>query len=481
LTNKQLLGCKNYIEVKLELEANSIMPNLVAVIMAAGKGTRMKSKLPKVMHSLAGKPLIEHVLDTLNQVGIERPLVIVGHGREVVEARINERAEIVEQIEQLGTGHAVMQVLPYLEDAQTVLVLSGDQPLLKPETLQALIELHEAQGVSATVLTAHMDQPFGYGRIIENDENSFKIIEEKDATLDERQIKKINTGTYCFKGSALKEALTKITNQNTQGEYYLTEVFDVLLKNGEKMLTYCTSDNHEALGINSRGQLAEAEAIFRERILEYWMAEGVTLVDPASTFIDATVKLAQDVTILPFTRLIGKTQIEEDAVIGPHTSLENCTVGCGSEVTYSVAKDAVIGERCQIGPFSYLRPGTKLEAEVKVGDFVEIKNSRIGLGSKVPHLSYIGDAQIGKATNIGAGTITCNYDGVNKHLTKIGNHAFIGSNTNLVAPVEVGDYAITGAGSTITKNVPAEALAVERSTQVIKKHWHPARKDEIGG
>ena len=448
------------------------MSNLVAVIMAAGKGTRMKSKLPKVMHLLAGKTLVEHVLDALNQVEIERPLVIVGHGREVVEASICERAKIVVQTEQLGTGHAIMQALPYLEGVQTVLVLSGDQPLLKPETLNALIKLHEAQGVSATVLTAYIDQPYGYGRIIKNNENLIKIVEEKDATLEERQIKEINTGTYCFKGSALKDALTKITPQNAQGEYYLTEVFDVFLRQEEKMLTYCTEDSHEALGINSRGQLAEAEAIFRARILEHWMAEGVTLIDPSSTFIDAEVELAQDVTILPFTRLMGKTRIEEDAVIGPQTSLENCTVGCGSEVTYTVAKDAVIGERCHIGPFAYLRPGTKLEAEVKVGDFVEIKNSLIETGAKIPHLSYIGDAHVGKSANIGAGTITCNYDGVNKHLTKIGDYAFIGSNTNLVAPVEVGDHAVTGAGSTITKNVPAKALAVERSQQVMKEHWY---------
>ena len=448
------------------------MPNLVAVIMAAGKGTRMKSKLPKVMHLLAGKPLIEHVLDAVNQVGIERPLVIVGHGREVVEASICERAETVVQTEQLGTGHAIMQVLPYLEGVQTVLVLSGDQPLLKPETLHALIKLHETKGVSATVLTAYMDQSFGYGRIIKNGEDLVKIVEEKDATFEEQQIKEINTGTYCFKGTALKEALTKISPQNAQGEYYLTEVFDVFLKQGEKMLTLCAADSHEALGINSRGQLAEAEAVFRARILEHWLNEGVTLIDPASTFIDAEVELAQDVTILPFTRLMGKTRIEEDAVIGPQTSLENCTVGCGSEVTYTVAKDAVIGERCHIGPFAYLRPGTKLDAEVKVGDFVEIKNSWIETGAKVPHLSYIGDAHIGKSANIGAGTITCNYDGVNKSLTKIGDYAFIGSNTNLVAPVEVGDYAVTGAGSTITKNVPAEALAVERSQQVIKEHWY---------
>jgi len=456
------------------------MHNLVAVIMAAGKGTRMKSKLPKVMHSLAGKTLIEHVLDTVTQVGIKRPLVIVGHGREVIEARIADRADLVVQTEQLGTGHAVMQALPYLDGAKTILILSGDQPLLKTETLKALIELHQAQGVSATVLTATMDQPFGYGRVIKNGEFLNKIAEEKDATPDQRQIKEINTGTYCFKGSALKEALVKITTQNAQGEYYLTEVFDILIKSGEKVLAYCTPDSNEALGINSRAQLAEAEAILRNRILDHWMSEGVTLVDPSTTFIDAEVELTQDVTILPFTRLMGKTRIEEDAVIGPQTSLENCAVGCGSEVTYTVAKDAVIGERCHIGPFAYLRPGTKLESEVKVGDFVEIKNSWIEMGAKVPHLSYIGDTHVGKSVNIGAGTITCNYDGVNKHPTKIGDYAFIGSNTNLVAPVEVGEHAVTGAGSTITKDVPARALAVERSPQVIKEQWYK-QKDKIGG
>jgi len=448
------------------------MNDLVAVIMAAGKGTRMKSKLPKVMHSLAGKTLIEHVLDTVSKVGIKRPLVIVGHGRDQIEALISERAQLVAQTDQLGTGHAVMQALPYLEGAQTVLVLSGDQPLLTAQTLQTLIKLHEGQGVSATVLTATMAQPFGYGRVIKNGEMVVKIAEEKDATPEQRQTKEINTGTYCFKASALKEALAKITTQNAQGEYYLTEVFDVLLKLGEKVLAYCTPDSNEALGINSRAQLAEAEAILRNRIVDHWMSEGVTIVDPSSTFIDMEVELTQDVTILPFTRLMGKTKIAEDAVIGPQTSLENCVVGCGSEVTYTVAKDAVIGERCHIGPFAYLRPGTKLEAEVKVGDFVEIKNSWIEKGSKVPHLSYIGDTHVGKSVNIGAGTITCNYDGVNKHPTKIGDHAFIGSNSNLVAPVEVGAYAVTGAGSTITKNVPANALAVERSPQVVKEHWH---------
>lgn len=447
------------------------MPDLVAVIMAAGKGTRMRSKLPKVMHSLAGKPLIEHVLDVASQVGIKRPFVIVGHGREVVAAKIGERAETVVQTEQLGTGHALMQVLPYLKDTQTVLVLSGDQPLLRPESLRALIERHEAYEACATVLTAQMPDPFGYGRVLKDGDNLVRIVEEKDASSEERLIQEINTGTYCFKASELKNALKRITPQNAQGEYYLTEVFDVFLQQGQKMLTYCTDNPQEALGINSRGQLAEAERIFRERILEHWLEAGVTIVDPASTFIDADVTLAQDVTILPFTCLSGKTEIGEDSVIGPQTSLEHCTVGVGTEVTYTVGRNAAIGDHCHIGPFAYLRPGTVLADGVKVGDFVEIKNSRLDAGAKVPHLSYIGDAFVGKAANIGAGTITCNYDGVNKHPTKIGDHAFIGSNTNLVAPVEVGDYAVTGAGSTITKDVPAGALAVERSQQRVKEHY----------
>lgn len=448
------------------------MSNLVAVIMAAGKGTRMKSKLPKVLHTLSGKTLIEHVLDKVSQVGVERPLVIVGHGRESIEAHIRNRAEIVLQQEQLGTGHAVMQALPYIDDEQTILVLSGDQPLLKATTLNTLVELHQAQEAGATVLTAWLDEPFGYGRILKKGENLVKIVEEKDASAEERKIKEINTGTYCFKGSALKEALAKITTNNAQGEYYLTEVFAVLLKQNQKVLTYCTPDSLEALGINSRSQLAEAEGIVRRSILEHWLAEGVTIVDPASTFIDAEVKLGQDVTIHPFTRLLGSTVIEEDAVIGPQTSLENCNVGRGAEVINTVAKDAQIGDGCTIGPFCYLRPGTKLDTGVKVGDFVEIKNSWIEAGAKVPHLSYIGDTHVGKSANIGAGTITCNYDGTKKHPTKIGDHAFIGSNTNLVAPLEVGEYAVTGAGSTITKNVPAKALAVERGQQIIKEHWY---------
>lgn len=446
------------------------MPKLAAVIMAAGKGTRMKSKLPKVMHPLAGKPLIEHVLDTIQGLEIERPKVVLGHGREVIAERISGQAEIIVQAEQLGTGHALMQALPYLQDSVDVLVLSGDQPLLQTETLRRLLELHKDQEAAATVLTAIMEEPFGYGRIIKH-ENLEKIIEEKDATEEQRQIREINTGTYCFRVSELRAALQEITPKNAQGEYYLTDVFDVLIGKGQKVATLCTADPHEALGINSRGQLAEAENIFRQRILQYWMAEGVSIMDPTSTFIDADVRLGRDVTILPFTFLHGQTRVEEDAVIGPQVTLDNCQCGRGSVVSHSVARQAIIGDYCQVGPFAYLRPGTRLEGEVKVGDFVEIKNSSIGKGSKIPHLSYIGDTEVGECVNIGAGTITCNYDGVKKYGTKIGDRAFIGSNANLVAPLEVGADALIGAGSTITKNVPAQALAVERSQQTVKENW----------
>lgn len=447
------------------------MPNWAAVIMAAGRGTRMKSKLPKVMHPLAGKPMIDHVLDLVTKNKIERSLIILGHGREQIEEFLAGRAEIVLQAEQLGTGHAILQAIPNLEGVDHIVVLSGDQPLIRPETLAELIRIHtESQG-AATVLTAQFENPFGYGRIIKDGENLAKIVEEKDATPEERAIREINTGTYCFDVPKLREALQRLTPQNAQGEYYLTEAFDLLLAQGYKIATYCTEDVNEALGINSRAQLAEAEQVVRERILKYWMEEGVTILDPSSTFIGIEVELSHDVVLEPFTQLKGKTRVAEDAILGPQTVLEDCVCETGCQVTHTVAKNALIGPRCVVGPFAYLRPGTVLAEGVKIGDFVEVKNSRIGQGSKVPHLSYIGDSEVGKSVNIGAGTITCNYDGVKKHPTKIGDNVFIGSNTNLVAPVEIGEGAITGAGSTITKNVPAYALAVERSAQTMKENW----------
>jgi bifunctional UDP-N-acetylglucosamine pyrophosphorylase/glucosamine-1-phosphate N-acetyltransferase len=460
------------------LGGKMFMPNLAVVIMAAGKGTRMKSKLPKVLHKIAGKPLIEHVLGVVQQVGGERPLVILGHGREIIEEQIKDRCQVVVQSEQLGTGHAVMQAVPFLDDKDDVIILSADQPLLTADTLQGLIGLHRNNEAVATVLTAELTQPFGYGRVVKKEQDLERIVEEKDATAEERQIREINTGTYCFQAGKLKKALRQITPQNAQGEYYLTDVFNIFLAQGAKVLIYCTPDSNEALGINSRSQLAEAEKICQERLREYWMANGVTIIDPASTFIEAEVELAADVILEPYTILKGQTKISADALIGPQVLLESCLCGPGCEISFTVAREAVLGEKCKVGPFAYLRPGTHLEPNVKVGDFVEIKKSHVGTGSKIPHLSYIGDAQIGKAVNVGAGTITCNYDGTSKWPTTIGDHAFIGSNTNLVAPVEIGEGAVTGAGSTITKDVPAQALAVERSKQIIRNQYRNQKDKE---
>lgn len=445
------------------------MPDIAAVIMAAGKGTRMKSSIPKVMHLLAGKPLIDHVLNCVQEVDIKKVLVVLGHGREVVEEHLAGRAEFVFQQEQKGTGDAVLKALPFLEGIEDVLIMSGDQPLLAGTTVQEMLKLHRGRGAVATVLTAVLDDPAGLGRIIRDREYLADIVEEKDATEEQRMLKEINTGTYCFNVRALAAALRQVTPQNAQGEYYLTDVFKYFLADGKRVVTYCTSDPHEALGINWRGQLAEAEKIVRRRIRNEWMAAGVTMLDPDSIFIDADVKLEQDVTIFPFTHLQGNTKIGTGSVIGPHTQLDSCSCGKDCQITHTVARDAEIGNSCMVGPFAYLRPGTVLADRVKVGDFVEVKNSKVDVGSKIPHLSYIGDSQIGSSVNIGAGTITCNYDGKQKHRTKIGDRAFIGSNTNLVAPVEVGEDALIGAGSTITKNVPAGALAIERAQQVVKK------------
>ncbi|MCM1565071.1 MAG: bifunctional UDP-N-acetylglucosamine diphosphorylase/glucosamine-1-phosphate N-acetyltransferase GlmU [Dehalobacter sp. 4CP] len=452
------------------------MSHFTAVILAAGKGTRMKSELPKVMHTLAGRPLIDHVLEKVAKPGINDVITIVGHGREMLSEHLGERTRVVVQEEQLGTGHAMMQVLPLVDEDSSILVLSGDQPLLAGHTLQSLMEIHQKTGSSATVLTAIMENPSGYGRILKENNVFQGIIEEKDADALQKGIKEINTGTYCFNGAALKFALQKITPKNAQGEYYLTDVFDILLSSGQKIEVFCTNDPSEALGINNRVQLAEAEDILYDRIRKYWMMEGVTIINPPSVFIDAEVVLGKDVILNPFTIIKGNTRIEEGANIGPSTTLINCVCQKGCQIEHSVARDAVIGENCLVGPYAYLRPGTVLGKEVKVGDFVEIKNSIIEEGTKVPHLSYIGDSRLGKNVNIGAGTITCNYDGENKHQTIIEDRVFVGSNTNFVAPVSIGKEAVIGAGSTITKDVPGQALAIERSQQRIIENWHSAKK-----
>ncbi|ADY54565.1 glucosamine-1-phosphate N-acetyltransferase; UDP-N-acetylglucosamine pyrophosphorylase [Syntrophobotulus glycolicus DSM 8271] len=451
------------------------MSDFAAVILAAGKGTRMKSDLPKVMHQIAGKTLIDHVLGRVGELGLVDVITVVGHGREIVEEHLKDRGRLVVQDKQLGTGHAIMQVLPLLSDQQEIIVLSGDQPLFKLETLQALLRTHITGNAAATVLSAVMDNPYGYGRILKKDGQFNGIVEEKDASEEQRALHEVNTGTYCFQVEALREALQTITPKNIQGEYYLTDVFAIMQQKGQVIETCCTVDQTESLGINNRIQLAQAEEIYYQRIKEYWMNEGVTMVNPASIFIDAEVELSQDILIHPFTILKGKTKIRKGSVIGPYTTIDSCVCGSECRIESSTAKGAVIGDKCVIGPYAYLRPGTVLDDMVKIGDFVEIKNSTIANGSKIPHLSYIGDSDIGENVNIGAGTITCNYDGFVKSRTEIGDGAFIGSNTNFVAPVKVGKETVIGAGSTITKDVPDKALALERSTQNIIINWRSAK------
>lgn len=435
----------------------------------------MISDLPKVMHKLAGKPLIDHVLDTVASLKIENRLTIVGHGRDSVSEHINSKSNIVVQEEQLGTGHAIMQAIPHIDDEMDVIILSGDQPLLSEKTLKGLISHHQKTKAAATVLTAFMSNPFGYGRILKDGTTFTGIIEERDADAVQKEIKEINTGTYCFNGKALKGALASIAPKNAQGEYYLTDVFGVLLASGAAVEIFCLEDYTEALGINNRVQLAEAEDILYDRIRKDWMARGVTIVNPSSVFIDPDVELSKDVIIHPFSIIKGKTKIEENAEIGPSTTLLDCYCAKGCKIEHSVARNAVIGEDCIVGPFAYLRPGAVLGKAVKVGDFVEIKNSTIGDSSKVPHLSYVGDSVIGREVNIGAGTITCNYDGKNKYQTIIQDNAFIGSNTNLVAPVNIGKKTVIGAGSTITRDVPDNSLSVERAQQKIIENWQKAK------
>ena len=452
------------------------MSDLITVILAAGKGTRMKSKLPKVLHKVAGKSMVQHVLDAAKDAGATRNIVVTGFGSDMVRASIN--AECVEQKEQLGTGHAVMQAESLLkgEDA-TVMVLCGDTPLLTGELLKSFYESHKRVGCVATVLTAIVPDPTGYGRVIRKpDETFMKIVEDKDADENERHVKEVNSGIYCFNAKALFSALKEVKNDNAQGEYYLPDVLEILGNKGEKISAFSTRQYELTLGINSRAQLAEAEKILRKRRNEELMESGVTLMDPASTFIDADVKIGKDTVIYPFTWIEGNTVIGEDCELGPNIRLQNVKIGNGVTGQFTYAHDAVIDDNVILGQFVHIRPDSHLSENVKIGNFVEVKNSNIGKDTKLPHLSYIGDSDIGDDVNMGCGTITVNYDGKEKFRTKVGNHAFVGCNSNLIAPVEVADNAYIGAGSTITDAVPENALALGRARQVNIHNWKDKRK-----
>lgn len=444
------------------------MTNRVAVVLAAGEGKRMQSSLPKVLHSVCGKTLLGHVVSAVKAV-CSQIIVVIGHKGDEVKKACGEQVHYVRQAQQLGTGHAVQQAEPLLPASGTVFVLCGDTPLLTAETLQHLLAAHQEAQAAATILTAKVPEPFGYGRIVRDGGRVVKIVEEKDATAEERKISEINTGTYIFDAQLLREALGKLHTNNAQGEYYLTDCIEELIRKDKVVTTYLLPDYRLALGVNDRLQLAEAQAIMQKHINEKLMAAGVTMIDPQTAYIDADVKIGRDTVIMPNTVLRGATQIGEQCIIGPNSEVIDCQVGNEVVFRHSVAVKASLADKVTVGPFAHLRPETVLHSGVKVGDFVEIKKSDVGENTKIAHLAYVGDAQIGRKANLGAGTIIVNYDGRKKHLTIIGDEAFVGCSSNLVAPVTIGDGAFVAAGSTITKDVPAGALSLARAYQVNKE------------
>ncbi len=465
--------------------AHTIPPK--ALILAAGTGTRMKSSRPKVAHQILGKPLVRWVVDAAHEAGIDEVLTVLGHKSEQVAPLVEGDTRVVMQHQQRGTGDAVNAARAALAgpDGQmmpgTLVVLSGDCPLITPATIRALVERREKTGAAVVVLTMHQADPFGYGRIVRAGEGDAvaRIVEQKDATPEEAAITECNAGFYAFDTLALFSALERVSDDNAQGEYYLTDVLEICRSDGREVLAYTTEDPEEALGVNARIQLAQATRAMQRRINEGHMAAGVTMWDPATTWIGPDVRLEPDVELLPNVMLLGATKVARDCVIGPDTRLIDTTVGAGCRIDETVAEGACIDEGASCGPRAYLRAGAHLCAGAKAGTHVEIKKSTIGVGSKVPHLSYIGDTEMGAGVNIGAGTITCNYDGVNKHKTVIGDKVFVGSDTMLVAPVTIGEGAIIGAASCITRDVAPDALALERSEQRQIEGWASKHKAKL--
>ena len=449
---------------------------LAIVILAAGQGTRMRSSLPKVLHPIGGRTLLGHVLHTAQQLPASTVRVVVRHERDRVVQALEDipGVEIVDQDEIPGTGRAVqlaVEGLPADFDGD-VLVLSGDVPLIEADTLAGFLEAHRAAAAEATLMSATIDDPTGYGRIIRDADGSVaRIVEQKDASDDEAAVTEVNAGVYVFRAASLRETLAQVGTDNAQGEMYLTDVVRLLRQAGRTVAAEAVADARVTFGVNDRAQLSDVAAILNARIVRHWQRQGVTIQDPATTWIDDTATLAQDVTILPNTHILGATTIAEGAKIGPDTSLVDCEVGENAVVRRADATLAVIGANANVGPYAYLRAGAELAAGAKVGTYVEIKNSQIGEGSKVPHLSYIGDTTIGRGVNLGAGAITANYDDINKHRTEIGDEVHTGSHNVFVAPVKLGAGAKTGAGAVVRKDVPAGALALSVAPQRNVEGW----------
>lgn len=449
-----------------------------AIVLAAGHGTRMKSQTHKVLHRVCGKPMILHILDTLQSAKLDQIIVVVGQQRDKVIEVIGDRADIAIQERQDGTGDAVKAALPQLrEDADSVIVLYGDAPLIQGSTIERLFAARKSEGAAATILTADVENPTGLGRVFMDEEgNVQRVVEEKDATPAERTHRIINTGIYAFSADGLRTSVSMLRSDNAQGEYYLTDTLSILRTLGGRVVPVDVGDPAEIASVNDRLQLAQVEKICAEQIRNRWMRAGVTMVDPASTYIDADVELAEDVTLLPGTMLSGRTKVAAHSTIGPNSRLTDTVVHAGAVVQYSVAVESEIGEAAQVGPFAYLRPDSRIGARVKIGDFVEVKNSQIGDDSKVSHLAYVGDAEIGRDVNVGCGVITVNYDGEKKHRTVVQDGAFVGSNVNLIAPVHVGEGAYVCAGSTVTDDVGDDGFVISRVPQTTKPNYVRAWK-----
>lgn len=450
-----------------------------AVILAAGKGTRMKSALPKVLQPIGGQPMLHYPLQAARQAGFDQLTVVVGHQAEKVRQTFaDEKIYWVEQTEQLGTGHALLCAAESLAGfSGTLLLLCGDVPLLQAEALQQMQKFHYHEKAAVTVLTAEMSNPTGYGRVIRDGEQVLQIVEEKDATTQQRQVTEINTGTYLFDAEFVFSALKSLKTDNAQGEYYLTDVLAAAVTAGKKTRAICVSDPTEVMGINDRCQLAEAEAVLRWRVNTELMQSGVSMIDPTTVYVEPTVKIGADTVLHPNVQLRGTTKIGQNCTVESGVVVVDSSVADGVHLKAgSAIEESQIGPDCKIGPMAHLRPGTVLTGNNKIGNFVEIKKSFFGEGSQSSHLTYIGDAEVGRKVNFGCGTITCNYDGTNKHQTTIEDDVFIGSDVQFVAPVRIGRNSLIGAGSTITKDVPPDSLALSRSEQKIIEGWALRKK-----
>ena len=456
---------------------------IAVAILAAGRGTRMKSSLPKVLHLLGGRSLVERVLESLQTISPHRRMIIVGYQAEEVKTALQKKnislspaVEFIEQAEQLGTGHAIQQLIPHLEGfTGDLLVLNGDVPLLRPETIKQLLQAHQEHQNAATILTAQLPNPQGYGRVFCNGQNIIKeIVEDRDCTTAQKQNRRINAGVYCFSWSKLMEVLPHLQANNDQQEYYLTDAVNQL----EQVMAVDVEDYQEMLGINDREQLATAYEILQRRVKSKWMAAGVTMIDPDSITIDDTVILHPDVIIEPQTHLRGTTEIESNCRIGPGSLIENSHIGSNVTVLYSVVVNSIVRADSQIGPYTHFRTEVEVGTGCRVGNFVELKKTKLGSRTNIAHLSYLGDATLGEQVNVGAGTITANYDGVNKHPTKIGDRTKTGANSVLVAPLNIGSDVYIAAGSAVTQDVPDDCLVIGRSRQVIKRGWRMKKKQE---